>query len=80
METPTDDRTGTGRSKPLYRVWVVQDRPDGGKPRWTELSGLWPLKTGKEGYSGRVDTPVALRDGKLTGRIVVLPAKDAPQG
>jgi hypothetical protein len=80
METRNENRTSSNRSKPDYRVWLVQDRTDGRKPDWTELAGVWPLKTGNNGYSGRADTPVALREGKLMGRIVILPPKEQPNG
>lgn len=78
--TTTKQPEGAAKAKPTYRVWLVQDRGDGQRPDWTDLTGLWPLKTGKPGFTGFVDRPVAIRDGKLMGRIVVLPPKDDPKG
>lgn len=69
--------TATKAERPQYRLWLVQDRSDRDEPDWTELSGLWPRRSG-EGFSGHVDRPVALRDGKIVGRLVVLPARFRP--
>lgn len=54
--------------RPQFRVWLVQDNGDG-NPVWTELSGLWPNKSGK-GYHGAYRKHPT----DLTGRIVILPA------
>jgi hypothetical protein len=60
-------------NRPTLRVWLVTDapHPDTGevKPMWTEVTGLWPTKTGS-GYSGALTKPVQF----TTGRLVVLPA------
>ena len=60
---------------PVYRVWLIQDRDDGRKPDWYDLTGLWLTKDGS-GLTGQVDRPVPIQNGKLVGRIVVLPEKD----
>lgn len=59
-------------SRPGFRAWLVQDTPEG-EARWTELSGLWPTKSGK-GFKGALSTPVAATE----GRIVILPATYKP--
>jgi hypothetical protein len=57
-------------SRPLYRVYLVEDQPEG-NPKWTELSGLWPTKTGT-GFKGNLKTPIAATG----GRIIVMPVKN----
>lgn len=59
-------------SRPRFRVWLVQDTPEG-EAHWTELSGLWPTKSGK-GFKGALSTPIAATE----GRIVILPATFKP--
>ncbi|MFG6554968.1 hypothetical protein [Sulfitobacter sp. 1A16808] len=54
--------------RPRYRAWLVQDTEDG-KGAWTEITGLWPTKTGK-GFSGSIRKPLAAAE----GRLVILPA------
>lgn len=55
-------------NRPRYRAWLVQDTEDG-KGTWTEITGLWPTKTGK-GFSGSIRKPLATTE----GRLVILPA------
>lgn len=58
------------KSRPQYRVWLVQDQPDG-KAKWTEICGLWPTQT-NAGFKGNLKKPLAATE----GRIVVMPVKD----
>lgn len=58
--------------RPIYRAWFVQDGEDG-KSIWTELSGLWPTKSGN-GYRGAIKQSQMLD----RGRLVVLPATFNP--
>ena len=74
----TDENTNTERktrakARPHFRAWLVQDSEDG-ESRWTELSGLWPTKSGK-GFRGGLRTPVSA----TTGRLVILPASFKPK-
>ena len=71
-ETTTPTAEATSGPRPTFRAWIVQDGPDG-KPVWTELSGLWPAKSGK-GYSGTLKGPLAVTG----GRIVITPAGKSP--
>jgi hypothetical protein len=68
------DSAGT---RPSHRVWLVMDSPTGENPSWNELTGLWPTRKGN-GLSGKVNKPVTLAEGFLTGRIVILPARLRP--
>jgi len=73
----TDANTNTAqkpraKSRPSFRAWLVQDTPEG-EARWTELSGLWPTKSGA-GFKGNLRTPVSA----TAGRIVILPASFKP--
>jgi hypothetical protein len=72
--TTTTEATKQRGPRPIFRAWLVTDatHPETGeaKPRWTELTGLWPTKTGT-GYSGGLAKP--LPEG-MTGRLVILPA------
>ncbi len=61
-------------SRPKFRAWLVQDTPEG-EAHWTELSGLWPTKSGA-GFKGTLRTPLAATE----GRIVILPASFKPAG
>ena len=58
--------------RPRYRAWLVQDADDGSAV-WTEMTGLWPTKSGK-GYCGTIRNPIAAAQ----GRLVVLPAAVNP--
>ena len=54
-----------------FRAWLVTNPAgDDGKPLWTEVTGLWPTKTGS-GLSGPVTKPLPMTSG---GRLVILPA------
>ena len=64
----TKEQKKSATERPRYRAWLVQDSEDG-KGSWTEITGLWPTKTGK-GFSGAIRQPVAA----ATGRLVILPA------
>lgn len=68
---PNDQTKSTG-SRPKFRAWLVQDTPEG-EAHWTELSGLWPTKSGK-GFKGNLTTPLAATE----GRLVILPASFKP--
>jgi hypothetical protein len=65
----TEEKKGV---RPNFRAWLVQDTEEG-EPRWTELSGLWPTKSGA-GFKGALRTPLAA----TTGRLVILPATFKP--
>jgi hypothetical protein len=67
-ETETNDQSKSAGSRPKFRAWLVQDTPEG-EAHWTELSGLWPTKSGK-GFKGNLTTPLAATE----GRLVILPA------
>jgi hypothetical protein len=60
--------------RPTFRAWLVTDAADPQtgevKPLWTELTGLWPTKTGS-GMSGPLTKPLPFTTG---GRLVILPA------
>lgn len=71
-ETETDDQPKATGSRPKFRAWLVQDTPEG-EAHWTELSGLWPTKSGK-GFKGNLTTPLAATE----GRLVILPASFKP--
>ena len=74
INTKRNQQTGTAQgTRPNFRVWLVQDTPDG-QAQWTELSGLWPTKSGN-GYKGNLRVPV----NAATGRLVVLPATYKPK-
>jgi len=69
-QTQTQDKpSGT---RPKFRAWLVQDTPEG-EAHWTELSGLWPTKSGKA-FKGNLRTPIAATE----GRLVILPATFNP--
>ena len=70
--TQTNTQERPSGTRPAWRLWLVQDTPEG-EAHWTELSGLWPTKSGK-GFKGTLRTPLAA----TTGRIVVLPATFKP--
>lgn len=70
--TQTNTQDKPSGTRPTWRLWLVQDTPEG-ETRWTELSGLWPTKSGK-GFKGALRTPLAAAQ----GRIVVLPATFKP--
>lgn len=72
--TQNQQTTAQRGSRPQFRAWLVQDTPNG-EAHWTELSGLWPTKSGN-GYKGNLQIPV----NAATGRIVILPAKFKPEG
>lgn len=65
----------TNKNKPACRIWLVQDIE--GQAHWTELSGLWPTKSGS-GYSGMIRKSIPVPSGVLTGRLVVMPATQQP--
>jgi hypothetical protein len=71
-ETETNDHAKSTGSRPKFRAWLVQDTPEG-EAHWTELSGLWPTKSGK-GFKGNLTTPLAATE----GRLVILPASFKP--
>lgn len=71
-ETKTNDQSKSTGSRPKFRAWLVQDTPEG-EAHWTELSGLWPTKSGK-GFKGNLTTPLAATE----GRLVILPASFKP--
>ena len=66
------ETNGSAKTRPNFRAWLVQDTPEG-EARWTELSGLWPTKSGA-GFKGGLRTPISA----TTGRIVILPASFKP--
>lgn len=70
--TQTNPAEKSNSSRPKFRAWLVQDTPEG-EPHWTELSGLWPTKSGK-GFKGALRTPLAATE----GRLVILPATFNP--
>lgn len=70
--TQTNQAETPRGSRPSFRAWLVQDTPEG-EAHWTELSGLWPTKSGK-GFKGALRTPLAA----TTGRLVILPASFNP--
>lgn len=71
-ETETNDQSKSTGLRPKFRAWLVQDTPEG-EAHWTELSGLWPTKSGK-GFKGNLTTPLAATE----GRLVILPASFKP--
>lgn len=71
-ETETHDENKPAGARPKFRVWLVQDTPEG-EPHWTDLAGLWPTKSGK-GFKGALSTPIAATE----GRLVILPATFKP--
>ena len=71
-ENESNDQTKSTGSRPKFRAWLVQDMPEG-EAHWTELSGLWPTKSGK-GFKGNLVTPLAATE----GRFVILPASFKP--
>jgi hypothetical protein len=72
MTTNTEPAKQRG-PRPTFRAWLVTDatHPETGesKPLWTEVTGLWPTKTGS-GFSGALTKPLPV----TTGRLVILPA------
>lgn len=56
-EHKTQDQTKSASARPKFRAWLVQDTPEG-EAHWTELSGLWPTKSGT-GFKGALRTPLA---------------------
>lgn len=72
MQSTSETQTLTARERPIYRLWLVEDGPDG-QPQWTALTGLWRTRKGN-GYTGRLTSPVAVTG----GRLVVLPASFKP--
>ena len=58
--------------RPTHRIWHVEGA--GEDARWTEVCALWPTKNG-HGLTGGVDSFLPAPDGRLQGRIAVLPAK-----
>lgn len=71
-EHDTQDQTNSAGARPKFRAWLVQDTPEG-EAHWTELSGLWPTKSGT-GFKGALRTPLAATE----GRLVILPATFKP--
>ncbi len=71
-QTQTDPTNEKGR-RPTHRLWWVQD--DGDEKEWTEVTGLWPTRSGK-GLHASVPDPLlpAFLNGQ-PGRFVVHPAK-----
>lgn len=67
--TNTSPETKTEAVRPQFRVWLVQEHEEG-KTTWTEVSGLWPNKSGQGFHSEYRDRQAI----PMTGRIVVLPA------
>ena len=55
-EHETQDQTKSAGARPKFRAWLVQDTPEG-EAHWTELSGLWPTKSGT-GFKGALRTPL----------------------
>ena len=78
MTTKTETEKQRG-PRPVFRAWLVTDatHPETGeaKPLWTEVTGLWPTKTGS-GYSGALNKPFPA----TTGRLVILPARIGAPG
>ncbi len=70
--TTNQEQEKPSGTRPNFRAWLVQDTPEG-EAHWTELSGLWPTKSGK-GFKGSLKTPIAA----TTGRLVILPATFKP--
>ena len=66
---PAEKPSGT---RPKFRAWLVQDTAEG-EAHWTELSGLWPTKSGK-GFKGSLRAPIAA----TAGSFVILPATFKP--
>ena len=54
---------GSTKTRPSFRAWLVQDTPEG-EARRTELSGLWPTKSGA-GFKGGLRTPVSATTGRI---------------
>jgi hypothetical protein len=78
MTTTTETAKPRG-PRPTFRAWLVTDatHPETGeaKPLWTEITGLWPTKTGS-GFSGGITKPLP----PTGGRLVILPAcQSAPK-
>lgn len=71
-ENATNEQSKPAGARPKFRAWLVQDTPEG-EAHWTELSGLWPTKSGK-GFKGALTTPLAATE----GRLVILPATFKP--
>ncbi|MCB9959697.1 MAG: hypothetical protein H6843_13960 [Rhodospirillaceae bacterium] len=62
--------------RPQYRVWLVQDAPDGGTD-WIELAGLWPTKSGK-GFKGKLMNSLAVAGDRIV--VLLANAKTAKEG
>lgn len=72
MSDHTQTPTRKSTERPRYRAWLVQDGADG-SPHWSEVTGLWPTKSGT-GFCGSIRKPVAA----TAGRLVILPANLKP--
>ena len=73
-----DTATQTAKgARPSHRLWLV--RGEGKEAEWTEISALWPTKSGN-GHTGIADKLLPILANHMKGRIVVLPAKFKPEG
>ncbi len=64
--------------RPPYRAWIVIDGVGGGKPIWTELTGLWPSQQ-REGLTGQIRRPLPNVSTTNRPRLVILPNNPADQ-
>jgi|OM-RGC.v1.032665191 hypothetical protein len=72
MQSTSNTHTLPAKRRPIYRLWLVEDGPEG-QPQWTALTGLWRTRKGN-GFTGSLTQPVAATG----GRLVVLPASFKP--
>jgi len=72
MQSTSKSETLTPKRRPIYRLWLVEDGPEG-QPQWTALTGLWRTRKGN-GFTGSLTQPLAAPG----GRLVVLPASFKP--
>ncbi|WP_149541453.1 hypothetical protein [Siccirubricoccus phaeus] len=65
--------------RPPFRAWIVIDGTDGGKPIWTEVTGLWPTQKG-DSLTGQVRRPLRNLSTSDRPRLVIMPSKAPGKG